>query len=386
MTNQFEQMAYVVAFSMSGYASTIYRIGKPFNPLLGETFDLDRLDDLGIRMLCEQVGHHPPCAAFHTESKDCSKNTGWTYWTDITVSSKFRGKYLSVTPLGTMHLKFHATGNHYTWKKVTTTVNNIIVGKLWVDQSGECEVRNHKTGDVCKHKYHAYSYFSREVGRRVTGTIEDKHGKEHYQIFGTWDKFMEYSKVELVDSSKGKSASKTPAKAVWNVNQLPPNADKIYFFSKLATSLNQPDADVAPTDSRNRPDQRLMEIGKWDQANETKSQLEQAQRVRRAARKNAHANAATADPSKKQVSHELWNPCWFEQTKCEVTGETCYRFTDEYWSCKEKKDWLRCTSIFDLDPKSGGGELKSSKSTNSAAGTTSAKELKAERKAAKASS
>ena len=25
------------------------------------------------------------------------------------------------------------TGNHFTWKKVTTLVNNIIVGKLWID-------------------------------------------------------------------------------------------------------------------------------------------------------------------------------------------------------------------------------------------------------------
>lgn len=36
--------------------------------------------------------------------------------------------------LGTIHCIFHATGHHYTWKKVTTTVHNIIVGKLWIDQ------------------------------------------------------------------------------------------------------------------------------------------------------------------------------------------------------------------------------------------------------------
>lgn len=36
--------------------------------------------------------------------------------------------------LGSIHCIFHATGHHYTWKKVTTTVHNIIVGKLWIDQ------------------------------------------------------------------------------------------------------------------------------------------------------------------------------------------------------------------------------------------------------------
>lgn len=35
---------------------------------------------------------------------------------------------------GAIHLQFHASGNHYVWRKVTSTVHNIIVGKLWIDQ------------------------------------------------------------------------------------------------------------------------------------------------------------------------------------------------------------------------------------------------------------
>lgn len=35
---------------------------------------------------------------------------------------------------GNIHLQFHASGNHYVWSKVTSTVHNIIVGKLWIDQ------------------------------------------------------------------------------------------------------------------------------------------------------------------------------------------------------------------------------------------------------------
>lgn len=35
---------------------------------------------------------------------------------------------------GTIHAIFEKSKNHYTWKKVTTTVHNIIVGKLWIDQ------------------------------------------------------------------------------------------------------------------------------------------------------------------------------------------------------------------------------------------------------------
>lgn len=36
--------------------------------------------------------------------------------------------------VGTIHAIFEKGNNHYTWKKVTTTVHNIIVGKLWIDQ------------------------------------------------------------------------------------------------------------------------------------------------------------------------------------------------------------------------------------------------------------
>jgi hypothetical protein len=38
---------------------------------------------------------------------------------------------------------------------------------------------------------------------------------------------------------------------------------------------------LAPTDSRKRPDQRLMEEGKWDEANDEKLRLEEKQRAAR---------------------------------------------------------------------------------------------------------
>lgn len=53
----FLQMAYVAAFTVSSYANTTLRTGKPFNPLLGETYECDRRDDLGWRSFAEQVNH-----------------------------------------------------------------------------------------------------------------------------------------------------------------------------------------------------------------------------------------------------------------------------------------------------------------------------------------
>lgn len=42
MKNSLEQMAAVAAFTVSSYSSTTHRTAKPFNPLLGETFECDR--------------------------------------------------------------------------------------------------------------------------------------------------------------------------------------------------------------------------------------------------------------------------------------------------------------------------------------------------------
>lgn len=340
-----EQMAYVVAFSVSCYATTLYRVGKPFNPLLGETFELDRRDDLGFRMLSEQVSHHPPSAAMHVESKDCGKKSGWTLWTQITVTSKFRGKYLNVTPVGTLHLIFHESGNHYTWSKVTITIHNIIVGKLWVDQSGDSIIVNHTTGDYCKHKYFAYSYFSRETPRKVSGIVMDSNDIAHYVISGTWDSHMDYAKIVSVDNTNKSKPTYTtlPSKRIWQCSPLPVGAEKMYYFSKLAVTLNEEEDGVAPTDSRLRPDQRMMENGNWDTANELKQNLEDAQRARR---KQREAEALVCKNA--GVSVNSYKPTWFSLKQNELTKEMMFTFDNKYWECKDMSDWSSCPSIFDL--------------------------------------
>ncbi|KAM4808480.1 oxysterol-binding protein 2 [Rhinophrynus dorsalis] len=338
-----EQMCFVAAFSVSSYSTTVHRTAKPFNPLLGETFELDRLDDLGFRSICEQVSHHPPAAAHHVYSRN-----GWSLWQEITIASKFRGKYLSIMPLGDIHLEFYSSGNHYVWRKVTSTVHNIIVGKLWIDQSGDIEIINYKTKDKCQMKFSPYSYFSRDIARKVTGVVTDANAKAHYVLSGTWDEKMECAKI--VQSSQGNSSAEgkqktvyqtLPPKLLWKKYPLPENAENMYFFSELALTLNEPDETVAPTDSRHRPDQRLMENGKWDEANVEKQRLEEKQRaVRR--RREAEAVEALEEGN----DYEGYQPLWFERKVDPYTGELICNYKGGYWERKEKQDWSHCPDIF----------------------------------------
>ncbi|XP_057178505.1 oxysterol-binding protein 2 isoform X2 [Triplophysa rosa] len=336
-----EQMCFVAAFSVSSYSTTVHRTAKPFNPLLGETYELDRREEFGYHSLCEQVSHHPPAAAHHVTSQ-----RGWSLWQEITIASKFRGKYLSIMPLGAIHLEFHASGNHYVWRKVTSTVHNIIVGKLWIDQARDIDIVNHRTKETCQLKFSPYSYFSREVPRKVTGVVMDSDGQAHYILSGTWDDKMESAKI--VQSSTRNSSSEgkqktvyqtRPPKLLWKKYPLPENAENMYSFSSLALTLNEEEEGVCVTDSRLRPDQRLMEAGRWDEANAEKQRLEEKQR---ATRRRREASMAIDDGRE----FEGYKPMWFHKRMDETTGDLTFVYKGGYWEAKERQNWNECPDIF----------------------------------------
>ena len=53
--DNWEQLAYVAAFTVSAYSTTSTRANKPFNPLLGETYECDRTDDFGWRSMAGEI-------------------------------------------------------------------------------------------------------------------------------------------------------------------------------------------------------------------------------------------------------------------------------------------------------------------------------------------
>ncbi|XP_016906592.1 oxysterol-binding protein 1 isoform X3 [Apis cerana] len=330
-----EQMAYVAAFTISSYSTTASRTGKPFNPLLGETYECDRVEDLGWRAISEQVSHHPPMLAQHCEGRN------WRCWQEFTMASKFRGKYLQVIPLGTAHLEIDGT-HHYTWRKVTTTVHNIIVGKLWVDQSGDTDIVNHKEGIKCHLKYTPYSYFSRDSQRKVKGIVMNSDNEVKWVVQGTWDSKIEIAPVISTSGTLDNPVYKTgPYILAWKRRMPCEDSEKYYNFTELACQLNELEEGVAPTDSRFRPDQRLMENGEWDKANAEKLRLEEKQRASRRAREHEAEKAAAQG-----LPYETYEPLWFKKEQDPYTDSLCYVYNGEYWECKSKGDWSRCPNIF----------------------------------------
>ncbi|KAL3321285.1 hypothetical protein Ciccas_000041 [Cichlidogyrus casuarinus] len=362
-TDSTEAMAYVAAFTVSAYASTAIRTNKPFNPILGETFECDRTDDLGWRSLAEQISHHPPKAALHCESNL------WEAWFDFSMTSKFRGKYLQIQPIGTCHLKLRKSGHHYTWHKIPMTVHNIIVGRLWIDNSGEMDIVNHNTKEKCHLSYTAYSFFSSDTHKR--GAVTNAKGDLKYVLNGTWDQYMEC--CEVMEGKKDRSGKETftasSGTRLWEAKANPVGAETMYNFSEFAITLNDPNEEgIAPTDSRLRTDQKLMEAGRWDEANVEKVRLEEKQRDRRrkmavdpkpnavlklnpmefsaniSPQNGSESSQVTVDPAPSDDRHH--KPVWFESRHDPDTTETISFFTNEYWQCKERQDWSRCPDLY----------------------------------------
>ncbi|KAL5667544.1 hypothetical protein ACJX0J_019765, partial [Zea mays] len=260
----------VAAFAASGYASSVARPCKPFNPLLGETYEAD-YPDRGIRFFAEKVSHHPMLIACHCEGK------GWKFWGDSNLKSKFWGQSIQVEPVGILTLEFE-DGEIFQWNKVTTTIHNLILGKLYCSHHGTMHIKGNRQYS-CKLKFKEPSLLDRNP-HLVQGFVEDNNGNKASFLIGMWDESIYCSNS---DTSKVKSADQLKgASLLWEKNKPAPNPTR-YNLSSFAITLNELtpglQEKLPPTDSRLRPDQRHLENGEYEKANAEKLRLERRQRM-----------------------------------------------------------------------------------------------------------
>ena len=115
------------------------------------------------------------------------------------------------------------------------------------------------------------------------------------------------------------------ARCVWQPGQLPEEYKQYYGFSRFAIELNElvpcHVAILPPTDSRFRPDQRLLEEGKVQEAEASKLKLEQDQKERLIANEQLGK------------CHE---PKWFRRTAVASDDEDGqkWEFANTYWDAR----------------------------------------------------
>ena len=324
-TDSSERLLYVAAFAASEYASTIGRVAKPFNPLLGETYEYVR-PDKGYRFVVEQVSHHPPIGAAWAEAPK------WDYYGESALKSKFYGKSFEINLLGTWFCKLRPVNGGeelYTWKKVTSSVVGIITGNPTVDNYGPMEIKNHNTGEVCILDFKQRGWKASSA-YQVSGKVMTSDGKTRWSIGGRWnDKIYARLTPGFEDEAIAPSGARAhepgsgQAFLVWEAHKRPPGVPFnltpfVVTFQSLPDRLRP---FLPPTDTRLRPDQVAMENGEYDFAATEKNRVEEKQRAKRRQR---------------EANGEEHVPRWFKKARDQLTGEEYWQHTGEYWKLRDK--------------------------------------------------
>lgn len=261
-----DRLLFVTAFAISSLSGNRVkeRSGrKPFNPILGETFELIR-EDRGYRFLAEKVCHRPACMAWHAES------ARWSVNQSPLPTQKFWGKSAELIVDGHVRLALHETGDRYSWTGATCFLRNIIAGEKYLEPVNTITVHDERNGT------HAVVEFAKAKGlfagrsEGVTALLLGPRGAEPLDagLVGKWTSDL--------------ATTTAPDDPIWTAGDLVPAAPRCYGFTTFAASLNEllpRDAEaLPPSDSRL---QQRAEEGDLDTAEGFKKALEEAQRERR---------------------------------------------------------------------------------------------------------
>ena len=381
-----ERMEYVAAHIISCTSINVNRLSKPFNPLLGETYEYVDVER-NYRIVCEQVSHHPPITAFYAESLLLNKANQplWKYYGQIYPVLKLNvmSAAIEAYPEGIQTIEIPEFNETYTWFPPKIFAHNLLIGKLWFEFHGKIDITNHKLNLKCKLDFIPYSWFSKGLNR-VEGYISDENLNEKRisVLGGKWDEYFYGSResniepsnfvkllektVESSDSSK-KASSKSKHKGnnnelqlFWKLSNQPAELSEChedyYNFTDFTFRLNQLNSEhesntlveivdknnskpssaryvslgpLPKTDSRYRTDLRLYENGELEKATTEKERLEENQRTRRHQMESGDL--------------EMYKPIWFNnQSHPCVDGEETWLFNGNYWD----RDFTKCPDLF----------------------------------------
>lgn len=330
-----ERLMYVAAFAISQFANNRVReraVRKPFNPMLGETYELVR-PDLGFRFVAEKVSHHPVRTACQAES--LAHGTGWTYTQAPKPVQKFWGKSVELNTEGRARVVLHAAsqsqGDHrYSWTQAPCFLRNVIAGEKYVEPVQTMTVRDETNGARAVVTFKSGGMFSGRT-EEVNVQLFDATAPDTplgLGLAGTWTTALHRTDTDAT---------------VWTAGALVPDAPRVYGFTTFAAALNEvtplEEGRLPPTDSRLRPDQRALEDGEVDRAEALKARLEERQRGRR---KVLEAHGQT------------WHPQFFEKAETGLDGDEDddawvlrEGVANGYWERRQRGDWSGVQEVFE---------------------------------------
>lgn len=306
-TSKAQILTYVSAFAIS--CLSIHRdktraLRKPFNPLLGETYELVR-EDMGFRLIAEKVSHRPPVFAFHAD------HAQWECSYTVSPLQRFWGKSVELNNDGTVRLRFKNQKDSFEWVQPTTMLKNLIAGERYVEPINEFEVNSSSCGSSTIAFQSAGIFGGRS--ENLTLTIDPVDGAKR-TLHGKWTE-------SIIDDST--------SAVIWQAGKLVADSRKKYGFTVFAANLNEITEierdNLPPTDSRLRPDIKAYEEGNVQKAETLKLKLEQAQRDRRS--KGSDVKPKFFEKSKNNTWKLIQGP-------------------NGYWERRKRQDWSGITALW----------------------------------------
>lgn len=337
-----ERLLYITAFVLSSYNAGLLRDRKPFNPVLGETFEWsnDQFQFIG-----EQVSQNPPVLCFTVKGFDVHGSGEMIYEVqgEFELRSKFWGTSINVFPTGRMELFLATTNERFVWNKACISIHNLVLGQLCLEFHGEVLIRNLQTGEHAKMRLAKARGCQLDRGN-VEGRLLDKKGEELYSIEGNFTSSI-YAKIRTMRVGCKMKSFVVLEKEIYRAVELPAAASEQYHMTPFAVSLNQLRTchlhSLPKTDSRFRPDVRALENGEVHLATSEKLRLEEKQHQARKARKE---------------NGQKYIPMWFTLRRAQNEKDhvrlvdsdapSVWQFREEYWTQKANRNWTGCPEIY----------------------------------------
>jgi hypothetical protein len=155
-------------------------------------------------------------------------------------------------------------------------VRNIVLGlgdDKYFEHVGPMTLEEAHTGLSVEIEFKEKTFWKKGDANAVEGTILSVDDIPLGTLRGTWDEQITFTRAL------------SHPRRLWQVNPYPHDASRFYGFTYFAASLNEvlpnESFSLPNTDSRRRPDQRLMEEGRLEDAEAEKHRIEELQRDRR---------------------------------------------------------------------------------------------------------
>ena len=275
-TDPASRLLYVAAYAISSFSVNRSRERanrKPFNPMLGETFELVRGEGEtpgNFRFIAEKVSHRPVIMACQADSPN------WTFAHSAAPLQKFWGKSAELITEGKIYVILRlkdGVDECYSWNVATVFLRNVVVGEKYMEPVGTTFVNCESTSFRASVEFKSKGMFGGRSEDVVVETFDKDNNKTNLGLIGTWT-----TSLRLTDHGK-------TGPEVWRTGKLIVGSETRYGFTDFAATLNEisesEEGKLAITDTRFRRDQRAVEDGDLDTAEEWKAKLEDAQRNRR---------------------------------------------------------------------------------------------------------